>query len=255
MIVVCTNCSSRLEVNEEKAPAGPFNIRCPKCNSSINSGPRSPKTDKSTSASGSATVTEQLRSEAAAPTTPQELGVRGTEERATTSPVEELGRLLAGLLDQNGKSDATLSSRPSWNPRRALICTGEVHREIVAKQLTEHNYQVFVAQDTREAVDRIRGGQLDVVLLDPEFDAAEQGATFVTRELSILRPVQRRRLFFVLLSPALRTMESHAAFLNNLNAIVNLKDIADLPRILEQAISEFNELYKEFNAAFKLHAL
>jgi hypothetical protein len=50
-------------------------------------------------------------------------------------------------------------------------------------------------------------------------------------------------------------MESHAAFLNNLNAIVNLKDIADLPRILEQAISEYNELYKEFNAAFKLHAL
>lgn len=255
MIVVCTNCAARLQVNEEKAPAGPFKIRCPKCDSSVDSGPRSPTTDKSTLASASAPTTEQPKPEAAALTARFERGAHGTEERLSTSPVEELGRLLAGLLDQNGKSEAMLNSRASWNPRRALICTAEVHREIVAQQLTEHRYQVFVAQDTRQAVDRIRDSQLDVVLLDAEFDAAEQGAAFVTRELNILRPAQRRRLFFVLLSPALRTMESHSAFLHNVNAIVNFKDIADLPRILEQALREYNELYKEFNAALKLQAL
>ncbi|MGI9166648.1 MAG: hypothetical protein ACR2G5_09725, partial [Pyrinomonadaceae bacterium] len=135
--------------------------------------------------------------------------------------MEELGRLLAALLDQNGKNDPMLNSRPSWNSRRALICTAEVHRETVAQQLAERNYQVFVAQDTRQAVDRIRDSQLDVVLLDPEFDVAEQGAAFVTRELNILRPVQRRRLFFFLLSPALRTMESHAALLPAVNARVH----------------------------------
>ncbi len=255
MIVVCTNCAAQLQVNEEKAPAGPFKIRCPKCNSSINSGPRSLTTDKSTLASESTPATEQPRPEAAAPTARFEPGGRGNEEQLRTSPVEELGGLLAALLDKNGKNDPMLNSRPSWNSRRALICTAEVHRETVAQQLAERNYQVFVAQDTRQAVDRIRDSQLDVVLLDPEFDAAEQGAAFVTRELNILRPIQRRRLFFVLLSPALRTMESHAAFLHNVNAIVNFKDIADLPRILEQALREYNELYKEFNEAFKLNAL
>ena len=49
----------------------------------------------------------------------------------------------------------------------------------------------------------MRENRLDVVLLDQDFDAAEQGAAFVTREVTILRPAQRRRLFFVLLSPVL----------------------------------------------------
>ena len=255
MIVVCTNCSARLQVNEEKAPTGPFNIRCPKCNTSISSGPRTPNADKETPSSDSSPATEQLRPAAGAPTPRFDVGTFQTEVQPSTSPVEELGRLLAGLMDPNAKRDAAPTSRPSWNPRRALICTAKAQREIVSQQLTENNYQIFVAQDTRQAVERIRDSQLDVVLLDPEFDAAEQGAAFVTREINILRPPQRRRLFFVLLSPSLRTMEPHAAFLQNVNAIVNIKDLSDLSRILEHTLREYNELYREFNAALKLHAL
>ena len=255
MIVVCTNCSARLQIDEEKAPAGPFNTRCPKCHSSVNSGPRSPTIDKSNLASDSALAAEQLPPEVSAPPARFEIAAHGTEGKASAFPVEELGRLLAGLLVQNDKSDAKLSSRPSWNPRRALLCIAEIRREIVAQQLREDNYQVFVAHDIGRAVGQIRDSQLDVVLLDSEFDASEQGAAFVTREVNILRPAQRRRLFFVLLSPALRTMESHAAFLHNVNAIVNFKDITDLPRILEQTLSEYNKLYKEFNAALKLQSL
>ena len=101
----------------------------------------------------------------------------------------------------------------------------------------------------------MRENRLDVVLLDQEFDQTEQGAAFVTREVTVLRPAQRRRLFFVLLSPVLRTMEAHAAFLNNVNAIVNIKDIDDVPRVLEHALRDYNELYKEFNVALNVGAL
>jgi len=258
MIVVCTNCSARLQVNEDKAPAGPFNIRCPKCNTSISSGPRNVTTDASVVMQDSVALSEQPRPGSAAPnasTASVDAGCVQTDARPNTSHVEELGRLLAGLLDSNKLGDAHSNSRPSWNPRRALVCTAEAHREIVSEQLTENNYQVFVAQDTRAAIERIRDSQLDVVLLDSEFDAAEQGAAFVTREVNILRPAQRRRLFFVLLSSTLRTMESHAAFLQNVNAIVNFKDLSDLSRVLEHTLREYNELYREFNAALKLQAL
>jgi fructose-1,6-bisphosphatase len=50
-------------------------------------------------------------------------------------------------------------------------------------------------------------------------------------------------------------MEAHAAFLNNVNAIVNIKDIDELPRVLEHALRDYNELYKEFNAALDVAAL
>jgi hypothetical protein len=96
---------------------------------------------------------------------------------------------------------------------------------------------------------------MDVVLLEPQFDAAEQGSAFVVREINVLRPPQRRRLFFVLLSPSLRTMDAHAAFLSNVNAVLNVTDIDELPRILDVALREFNELYRDFYAASSLKAL
>ena len=101
----------------------------------------------------------------------------------------------------------------------------------------------------------MRENQLDIVVLDLRFDPVEQGAIFVTREVNILRPVQRRRLFFVLLSPSLRTMDAHAAFLNNVNAIININEIDELPGLLERRIREYNELYKEFNNVLGVPAL
>ena len=47
----------------------------------------------------------------------------------------------------------------------------------------------------------------------------------------------------------------HAAFLNNVNAAVNVTDIEELPRIMEVALREYNELYREFYSAFGLTAL
>jgi hypothetical protein len=108
---------------------------------------------------------------------------------------------------------------------------------------------VFVAEDTRQAVETMRANKMDIVALEPQFDPAEQGSVFVIREINVLRPPQRRRLFFLLLSPSLRTMDAHAAFLNNANAIVNLADIEQLPRIMDVALREFNELYREFYTA------
>jgi CheY-like chemotaxis protein len=136
-----------------------------------------------------------------------------------------------------------------------LVCSSEVRRESIARQLADHGYQVFVAEDTRQAVERMRENQLDVVLLDPDFDPAEQGAAFVTREVNILRPAQRRRLFFGLLSPSLRTLDAHSAFLNNANVTINVNDLDELHSVLDDSIREYNELYSDFYKALNIPAI
>jgi len=166
---------------------------------------------------------------------------------------EDMMRMLMSLMSK-GAIGATDNPR-AWTRRKALICTTEPFRDPVARSLTENGYQVFVAEDTRQAVETMRANQMEVVILDPQFDAIEQGAAFVVREINVLRPPQRRRLFFVLISPTLRTMDAHAAFLNNVNAVVNNNDIGELPKILEVALREFNELYRELNQAFNLTAI
>lgn len=257
MIIVCPKCSTRLQIDQEKSPNRPFNVRCPKCNSTISAGGSSPALEQSALAIGGSPATEHPRFEQ--PTARAYESTRG--ESSAKQAVEagsstEALQMLADLLAKSvGGENAKPGSRPAWDKRKVLICASEPYREPVARKLTDSGYQVFVAEDTRQAVETMRSKQLDVVLLDPQFDPAEQGSAFVVREVNVLRPPQRRRLFFVLLSPSMRTMDAHAAFVNNVNAIVNINDLDDLERIMDIALREYNELYREFYAAFGLTAL
>jgi len=253
MIIVCPKCSTRLQIDDEKSPNRPFNVRCPKCNSTVSSGPGNPATEQSALAVGGSPATDHPRFEHSTARAYEPVKVNGTNVTGTT---DEAMRMLVDLLSKgSGAKPEAPGSRPAWDKRKALVCTSEPYREVVAGKLTQSGFQVYVAEDTRQAVETMRANKMDVVLLEPLFDPAEQGAVFVVREINVLRPPQRRRLFFVLLSPSFRTMDAHAAFLNNVNAVVNINDLEDLSRIMEVGLREFNELYREFYSAFSLTAL
>lgn len=254
MIIVCQKCSTRLQIDDEKSPQRPFNVRCPKCNTTVSSGPANPATEQSALAVGGSPATDHPRFEQSTARAYQPVEANGTESTAPSGD-DALRTLMELLSKGTNRNSDNPTARPAWNQRKALICTSELHRESVARKLSAIGFQVFVAEDTRQAVETMRANKMDLVLLEPQFDSGEQGSAFVVREINVLRPTQRRRLFFVLLSPSLRTMDAHAAFLNNVNAIVNFADLEDLPRIMEVALREYNELYREFYSAFGLTAL
>jgi CheY-like chemotaxis protein len=133
-----------------------------------------------------------------------------------------------------------------------LICVTPARRDAVAKVLAESDYQVFVAEDTAQAIESLRHERMDVVLLEPEFDPVEQGAAFVTREVNLLRPAERRRLFFVQFSSTARTLDMHQAFLHNFNLVVNASDVENLPHALDRSLRDFNDLYRDFNKALNV---
>ena len=254
MIIVCQKCSTRLQIDDEKSPQRPFNVRCPKCNNTVSSGPANPAMEQSALAVGGSPATEHPRYEQATARTYASAATVTTNGNGHSN--EETLRMLVDLLSKSsGQNTENPHARPAWDKRKALLCTSEPYRELVARQLSDDGYQVFVAEDTRQAVETMRANKMDVVLLEPQFDTAEQGSAFVIREINVLRPPQRRRLFFVLLSPSLRTMDAHTAFLSNVNAVVNIVDIEELPRILEVALREFNELYRDFHVASGVKAL
>jgi predicted Zn finger-like uncharacterized protein len=251
MIIVCPKCSTRLQIDEEKSPNRPFNVRCPKCSATVSSGPSSPATEQSALAVGGSPATDHPRFEQATARAYESPGAPGD-----IPANDETVRMLFDLLSKgSAPRNENPNARPAWDKRKALVCTSDPYRELVAHKLSEVGCQVFVAEDTRQAVETMRANKMDVVILEPQFDPAEQGSVFVIREINVMRPPQRRRLFFVLLSPSLRTMDAHAAFLNNVNAVVNVADIEELSRIMEVGLREYNELYREFYTAFGLTAL
>jgi predicted Zn finger-like uncharacterized protein len=256
MIIVCPKCTTRLQIDDEKSPTRPFNVRCPKCNSTVSSGPASPATEQSALAVGGSPATDHPRFEQSGARAYEAAMPGGPDAPGTTPANDETVRMLFDLLSKGTSSNnENPNARPVWDKRKALVCTSESYRDVVARKLSEVGCQVFIAEDTRQAVETMRANKMDVVLLEPQFDPAEQGSVFVIREINVMRPPQRRRLFFVLLTPSLRTMDAHAAFLNNVNAVVNVADIDELPRIMEVALREYNELYRELYTAFGLTAL
>ena len=257
MIVVCTSCSMRLQLDDAKIPSRPFTLRCPKCQHIINSHPPGDGHERGALNVGDSPASENPRVEQPTLAPPFKLDISQEDKNASSTDSNELARLLATLLQRSTPSAEKQrgAARLAWERRRALVCVASPHAEAVARTLAENDYQVFVAADMTQAIERMREERMDIVISDPDFDAVEQGAAFINREVQSLRPAERRRLFLVQLSASARTLDSHAAFVNNVNLIVNRADIESMPRALERAIRDFNDLYREFNSALNVAAI
>jgi predicted Zn finger-like uncharacterized protein len=264
MIVVCSHCTTRLQLDDAKIPTRPFTVRCPKCQSIIQAQPTTGAAEPSALSVGETPALENRRykPQAAAPAfNPEKAAgsddVQSYGHQPPPAP-NDLARLLAELLQQGGAASSAKTpsaSRLRWEHRRALVCVAPTRREPIGRALVDADYQVYIAEDTAQAIERMREDQMDVVILESDFDPVEQGAAFVTSEINVLTPAKRRRLVFVHLSPTARTLDSHAAFVQNVNLVVNTADIEGLPQVLERTIRDFNDLYRDFNAALNIAAI
>ena len=259
MIVNCPNCSANLQLDDAKVPERAFTVRCPKCQHIINAQPPAP--DRSALGAGEAPAMAGSRFERNAPASAVKLDPVAGENNAARleAPVTDTGevlRLLASLLQRSMATEAAkVGGRLSWEMRSALVCVTPMQRDQVARLLAEKHYEVFTADNTTQAIERMREERMDVLVLDSEFDPVEQGAIFIKREINALRPAQRRRLFFVLLSPSARTGDTHAAFVNHVNLVVNAAELERLPQALERSLRDFNDFYRDFNQALDVTAL
>jgi len=264
MIVVCSNCTTRLQLDDTKIPTRAFTVRCPKCQNIIQAQPPAAPAEPSALSLGETPSLENRRykPQAAAPAFMPEKPAGADEVQGYGNQAQpaanDLARLLAELLQQGGAAPspkAPTASRLKWERRRALVCVTPPRREAIGRAMVDADYQVYIAEDTSQAIERMREDQMDVVILEAEFDPVEQGAAFVTSEINVLSPAKRRRLVFVHLSQTARTLDSHAAFVQNVNLVVNTADVETLPQVLERTMRDFNDLYRDFNAALNVAAI
>ena len=260
MIVVCSQCTTRLQLDDAKVPSRPFTVRCPKCQSIIQAQPPAASNEQGALSIGETPALEggRFNPPIAAPVFKSDKASEDEDVQAyghsSPAATDELARLLAELLQQGtapaGKKQA--ATRLKWEHRRVLVCVMPSRREAVGRALVDNNYQAYVAEDTAQAIERMREEQMDVVILESEFDAVEQGAAFVTSEINTLSPAKRRRIIVVHLAPTFRTLDSHAAFVHNVNLVVNTADLDKLPQVLERTLRDYNDLYRDFNAALNV---
>jgi len=255
MVLICSKCEARLQLDEAKTPSRPFTVRCPKCQTNISVQPATatavepgtPDTATSPDAPSGRTFFERP---VTAPrfTPPVESETPSASHAGALPGLNDLAKLLAEAMRQ---SDGVAAAgrgrtRPAWDRRKVLVCASPAYREVIARPLAVKDYDIFVAENMAQGLGRMREERMDIIILDANFDPLEQGVAFITREVRVLRPSERRRLFFVYLTSGVRTMDLHAAFLHNVNLVINPSDVDQLPEALEVSLRHYNELYRDY---------
>jgi len=256
MTLICPNCQARLQLDDEKTPSQPFTIKCPKCQTAAKLQPPGAASEVSASTSPNEALSGLKTRRQLAPrfTSGSDRPAVSVKDYQATNDLSAVANLLVeALRNANGVSGA-LSERKGIT-RKVLVCATPAYRDEAARMLVENNYEVFVAQNTAQALGSMHEDQIDILLLDANFDPVEQGTAFVMRAVKLLRPARRRRLFLVHVSPSMKTLDLHGAFLHNINLAFNPADMDKLPDVLEMSLRNYNELYRDFFSALSVQPI
>jgi CheY-like chemotaxis protein len=138
----------------------------------------------------------------------------------------------------------------AWARRQVLLCCVDPkQRQLIENALDKQRYDVTVSQTAAQAIEVMQDFKSDLVILDPQFDASRQGGIAILRHVSSLMPKYRRKIYVVLVSPQVKTLDTYMAFLNCVNLTVNTEDLDSFQAVLEKSIRDFNELYRPFQEA------
>jgi hypothetical protein len=204
---------------------------------------------KKVDGSGSSTV-EQLAANKPAPAVAE-----GSQNFAAKESEFQINSALKSLLSalQSDKKSAE-AVEETEKPRRVLLCLSD-KRDVVAKSLTDAGYKVYMAETPAQANERLREGKTEIVIFSPGFAPEYGGAAILQQKANAMYSSERRRLFLVSLEDTGTTMNAQEAFIRNLNLIINTRDIAQLPLIMNRALHDYNDLYHYFNQAAEMEAI
>jgi predicted Zn finger-like uncharacterized protein len=212
MEIICENCNTRLKIPDEKIPVGKqVAINCPKCHNRLTLDTR-----------------ESIDEEPA---------VGGNGE-------EIFDRILLG--DEDNESDSELDLYEEGLKLALVMDNDALHTEKIKNVIDELGYRYVSAQNTREAIGKMRLHHFDLVILADQFDDVELGNSPIMDFLNNLPMSIRRRTFVALVGDEFKTMDNIMAFAMSANQVMNPKDLDKLHIILKRGISDNEKFYKVF---------
>ena len=134
----------------------------------------------------------------------------------------------------------------------ALVCVDhQQYQKIIVPQLIDMSYKVHLGLFEEDVVLKLQTYNYDVVLIYENFKHCKAEANPLLREL-VKRPDARRREHFaVLISHKFATNDAMSAFVQSVDQIINISDLANLKPVLRRGVAQHRELYHSFNEMVK----
>lgn len=206
MEIICSSCEKKINIPEDKIPAGKsFTLRCPACKGKVSVDLNPKENGVDLEASG----WQQGPDEPDA------------DYDASEKPFD--------FLEEEGLT--------------AMVCendSGSVKK--IREVLDIMEYSITVPDSVRDALRKMKYHVYDLILVNESFDGSSPNANGILIYLERLNMSIRRNIFVGLISKQYTTRDNMAAFLKSVNLTINERDVPHLDKLLKNAIND-NELF------------
>lgn len=165
--------------------------------------------------------------------------------RKEKSPEQGSAQHLRSGEDYEPGEDENLLGLYEEGARLALVMEDDPKEaEKIKRAIERLGYKYVSAQNTRQAIGKMRFHQFDLVILSERFDGVEPSQSPVLHYLNNLSMSLRRKIFVALIGDAFVTMDHLMAFAMSANLVINRKDLDKLMAILKRAVADNEQFYK-----------
>jgi hypothetical protein len=134
----------------------------------------------------------------------------------------------------------------------ALVCVDhQQYQKIIVPQLIDMTYKVHLGLFEEDVSLKIRTYNYNVVVIYENFKNTTLQTNPLLREMAKRRDDRRREHFVVLLSHKFATNDAMSAFVQSVDQIINIADLANLKPVLRRGVAQHRELYHSFNDMVK----
>jgi hypothetical protein len=134
----------------------------------------------------------------------------------------------------------------------ALVCVDhEQYQKIVVPQLIDLGYKVHLGLSEEDVVLKLQTTSYDVVVIYESFKESTLQTNPILREITREPGTRRRQNFVVLLSHRLATDDTMSAFVQNVDQIINIGNLANFKPVLQREITQHRKLYRSFDQTLK----
>src|SRR5881398_768002 len=134
----------------------------------------------------------------------------------------------------------------------ALVCVDhQQYQKVVVPQLIDMTYKVHLGLFEEDVVLKLKTYNYDVVVVYENFKGSTLQTNPILAELITRPDTQRRQHFVVLLSHRFATNDAMSSFVQSVDQIVNIADLANFKPVLRRGVSQYRELYNSFHETLK----
>jgi hypothetical protein len=134
----------------------------------------------------------------------------------------------------------------------ALVCVDhQQYQKIVVPQLIDLGYKVHLGLFEEDVVLKLQTYNYNVVIIYENFKESTLQTNPILREITNGSDTRRREHFVVLLSHRFSTNDAMTSFVQSVDQIINISDLANFKPVLRRGTTQYRELYQSFNEMLK----